>query len=129
MGPLEEASPLAQPGVIPGVRRDEVGATGPSSELALAPGDPHTLSRFNSSFLLGTNCKIPTEFSRMKQGRKPEPLSPNPKGALLFSSLVFLFCFVFNCSAPPLSPHCPLRLTKHFLLVVPSLGCICFGLS
>lgn len=114
-----------------GMRWKPPAALVPWSELALDPGDPHTPSRFNRSFLLCTNCsKTPSEFSRMEQGRKPEPLIPNPKGALLFFlPLYFFVVFVFNCSAPPLSPDCPLRLTKHFLLVVPSLGCICFGLS
>lgn len=56
---------------------------------------------------------------------KPEPVRPHPHSTLLFPS----FFTSFNYSAPPLSPHCPLRPTKHFLLVVTSLCCICFVLS
>lgn len=54
---------------------------------------------------------------------KPEPIGPNPKGALLFFLSFILF---FNWSALLLSPV--LRLPQHFLLTVP-LRCICFVLS
>lgn len=133
MGPIEETSPLAEPGVSPGMRRDEdrTGCSCPLAELALAPGDPHTPPASTAPFPCAPTAAGPRlDSPGWSRERKPAPPIPNPKGALLFSPLVcFLVVFVFNCSAPPLSPHCPLRLTKHFLLVVPSLGCICFGLS
>lgn len=72
VGPLEEASALPQPGVSAGMRWEPPAC----SELALALEDPHTPSKFASSFLSCTSCsRTPIEFfSRMEQGRKPEPL-------------------------------------------------------